>query len=122
MAEGGPDNVWIVEVGTQADGSFVDFVAAVSGNEPEVERTADGFDVAWTSPSSATVTFGWDASSTVEGREVAQSGFPRHQSPWGTFGRLETTMELAAEGSTLALDFRRRHPHGRLTRVEVGAG
>ncbi|CAN5224616.1 hypothetical protein BH20ACT3_BH20ACT3_10690 [soil metagenome] len=78
--------------------------------------------MAWTSPSSATVTFGWDASSTVEGREVAQSGFPRHQSPWGTFGRLETTMELAVEGSTLALDFRRRHPHGRLTRVEVGAG
>ena len=37
LAEGGPDNVWIVEVGTVDEQSFDDFVTAVTADEPVVE-------------------------------------------------------------------------------------
>lgn len=105
VAEGGPDNVWIVEVGTQADGSFEDFVAAVTASEPEVERTGAGFTVAWESPSSGVVTFGSEAPFTVAGEEVALAEFPRHESPWGTTDHLDPTFTLEPGESRLALDF-----------------
>jgi hypothetical protein len=105
VAEGGPDNVWIVEVGTEADGSFDDFVAAVTASEPVVERSEAGFTVAWESPSSGAVTFGSTAAFTVAGEEVDLAEFPRHESPWGTTDRLEQTFTLEPDGSRLALDF-----------------
>jgi hypothetical protein len=107
VALGGADNVWIVEVGTAADGDHDAFAAAVSAAEPDVTRGADGFEVAWSSPSSGAVTFGSDAPFTVEGSEVALSGFPRHESPWGTVEHLATTYDLAAGSSRLGLDFDR---------------
>jgi len=105
FAEGGPDNVWIVEVGTEADGSLEGFVAAVTASEPVVERTADGFTVEWESPSSGAVAFGSEGAFTVEGDPVALSEFPRHESPWGTTDRLDPTFTLEPGGSRLALDF-----------------
>jgi len=105
VAGGGPDNVWIVEVGTSADGSHEEFAAAVAASEPAIDRTDDGFAVAWTSPSSGDVTFGSDAAFTVAGEEVATEGFPRHESPWGTVDHLGTTYALAAGASMLTLDF-----------------
>lgn len=105
VAEGGPDNVWIVEVGTEEDGSLEDFVAAVTASEPEVERTDDGFTVAWDSPSSGLVEFGSEGAFTVAGDEVALAEFPRHESPWGTTDRLAPTFTLEPGDSRLALDF-----------------
>ena len=106
VAEGGPDNVWIVEVGERAsDGDFVTWSAAVTATDPEVERTDDGFTVAWTSPSAGEVTFGSTAPFTVAGEEVAQADFPRHESAFGTVDRLDTTYELSSDDATLVLDF-----------------
>ena len=47
VAEGGPDNVWIVEVGNDDDadavgGDFESFVAAITADEPVVEQTTEG--------------------------------------------------------------------------------
>ncbi len=108
VAEGGPDNVWIVEVGTEDDGSFDDFVAAVTAAEPEVGQTDAGFTVAWASPSSGAIAFGSEGPFTVDGEEVAQADFPRHDSPWGTTDHLEETFALSAAGSSLELDFPNR--------------
>jgi hypothetical protein len=105
VAEGGPDNVWIVEVGTDDDGSFDDFVAAVTASEPQVERTDAGFTVAWESPTSGAVTFGSEGAFTVAGEEVALADHPRHESPWGTTDHLDQTFALAAGDASLALDF-----------------
>lgn len=108
VAEGGPDNVWIVEVATEADGSLEDFVAAVTASEPVVERSEDGFTVAWESPSSGAVAFGSEGPFTVAGDEVPLAEFPRHESPWGTTDRLDPTFTLEQDGSRLALDFAAR--------------
>jgi hypothetical protein len=108
VAEGGPDNVWIVEVGTEADGSLEDFVAAVTASEPVVERTEAGFTVAWESPSSGAVAFGSEGPFTVAGDEVPLGEFPRHESPWGRTDRLDPTFTLEHDGSRLALDFAAR--------------
>lgn len=106
IAEGGADNVWIVEVGTEDDSTFEEFVAAVTANEPEV--TGEGqVDVAWTSPSAGEVTFGWESPLIVDGTEQAIVDFPRHESPWGTTERLETLHEWATAGARLELDFER---------------
>jgi hypothetical protein len=106
VAEGGPDNVWIVEVGSDDDGTFDDFVAAVTANEPEV--TGEGqVDVSWTSPSSGVVSFGWSSPFVVDGEEQVIADFPRHESPWGTVERLETAHRWEADGNVLDLDFER---------------
>ena len=105
VAEGGPDNVWIVEVGDATQGTFEEFVAAVAGAAPSVERDDEGFSVAWTSPSSGEVAFGSTAPFTVDGEQVDQADHPRHESLLGTVGFDETTFELASDQATLALDF-----------------
>jgi inosine/xanthosine triphosphate pyrophosphatase family protein len=105
VAEGGADNVWIVEVGTDDDSTFDEFVAAVTGTAPAVERTGTGFDVAWTSPTSGEVTFGWDAPFVVGGAEQQIAEFPRHDSPWGEVERLDTTHRFESAASRLQLDF-----------------
>lgn len=95
VAEGGADNVWIVEVGTGAtDGSFDDFVASLTANAPEVVRDDDGFDVRWTSPSSGAVSFSSSGPFVVEGAEQPLGDFPRHDSPWGTIDHLATTYAI----------------------------
>lgn len=106
VAEGGPDNVWIVEVGTEDDhATLEDFLAAVAASAPVVERTDAGFTVAWESPSAGAVTFGSTEAFTVAGEEVTLAEFPRHESPWGTTDRLDQTFTLEPGDSRLALDF-----------------
>ncbi len=106
MAPGGPDNVWIVEVGDAASaGSFDEFRSAITAGEPAVERDDEGFTVAWTSPTSGEVTFGSTAPFTVAGEDQPIGEFPRHESSWGAVDRLATTFELAGDDTTVTLDF-----------------
>ena len=105
VAEGGPDNVWIVEVGSDDGGSLDDFVTAVTAIEPSVVRDDAGFDVSWTSPSSGIVDFSSTGVFLVEGVEYAQSDHPRHESPWGGVDHLSTQYNLTAGSSTWACDF-----------------
>lgn len=105
VAEGGPDNVWIVEVGTSAeDGDLDTFLAALTEHEPEVERDDDGFTVAWTSPSSGDIEFSTTGDFVVDGEPQPLGDFPRHDSPWGTIDHLATAYRLEADGSTWAVD------------------
>lgn len=106
VADGGPDNVWIVEVGdAAASGSFEEFIAAITAAAPAVERDDVGFTVAWTSPSSGEVAFGSTGAFTVEGAERPLGNHPRHESQWGTVDAFATTFELASDTATLSLDF-----------------
>ncbi len=105
VAEGGPDNVWIVEVGTSEDDGDLDaFLAALTAQDPEVSRGDDGFAVSWTSPSSGTVEFSTTGAFVVGGEEQPIADFPRHDSPWGTIDHLATAYELEGEGSAWAVD------------------
>lgn len=107
VAKGGPDNVWIVEVGDRAEsGTFDAFQAAITASAPTVERDEDGFTVDWTSPSAGAVAFGSSAPFTVAGKEQALGEFPRHESRWGTVDRLATRFSLEGDdGAALRLDF-----------------
>mgnify|MGYP001824760455 CR=1 FL=1 len=105
VAEGGPDNVWIVEVGSDSGGSFDDFVAAVTAIDPSVVRDDAGFDVSWTSPSSGVVDWSSTGVFLVEGVEYPTGDHPRHESPWGGIDHLSRQYNLTAGDSTWACDF-----------------
>jgi hypothetical protein len=106
VASGGPDNVWIVEVGDTSDAPTFDaFVAGIEKHEPEVTRDDEGFTVAWTSPTSGEVTFGSTAPFTVDGKKQNLGDHPRHTSRWGTIKHLDTKMALAGDKARLQLDF-----------------
>ncbi|MEM7141978.1 MAG: hypothetical protein AAF548_13205 [Actinomycetota bacterium] len=105
LAEGGPDNVWICEVGREAQyGSFDAFVDAVTAQAPEVV-SGDDTVVSWASPSSGTVEFGWESPFLVDGAAQPMADFPRHESPWGSIERLETHHRFVAGRSGIDLDF-----------------
>lgn len=106
VADGGPDNVWIVEVGNdEDDGDFEAFIASVSVNEPLVERTSNGFGVAWTSPSAGTIEFSSNGAFIVAGKELPLGGHPRHESPWGQVDHESMVYELGNGGNGWKLDF-----------------
>ncbi len=106
VAKGGPDNVWIVEVGTaKADGDIDAFMASLRKVDPKVTHTSDGFDVAWTSPSSGQVEFSSTGPFKVKGKAQALGGFPRHSSPWGTIDHLSNQYALQGDGSSWSADF-----------------
>ncbi len=105
VAEGGPDNVWIVEVGNDDGGSLDDFVNAVTAIEPSVVRDDTGFDVSWTSPSSGIVDFSSTGAFLVEGVDAPITGFPRHESPWGSVEHRSRQYNLVGTGSTWSCDF-----------------
>lgn len=109
VAAGGPDNVWIVEIGdVETATTFEAFMDAVRANEPGVERDDDGFTVAWQSPTSGEVTFGSTGPFLVEGAEQPLGDLPRHESQWGTVDPGATTFELRSDGAGLTLDFEAR--------------
>lgn len=97
VAEGGPDNVWITEVGRRSDWTgapdpFAAFVTSITASLPAVSpRPApdgsahtfeDGFDVDYRSPSDGEVSVGWDGPLVVDGQQQALSGYPRWDSPF----------------------------------------
>lgn len=112
VAKGGPNNVWICEVGTAADGGFDDFVAAVTASTPIVDGGVEGWfeSVRWTSPSAGEVSLaGLPPTQTTTffagGTSVPIGEFPRHESPFGTIGRLSPAHSLATGVNTWVVDF-----------------
>jgi hypothetical protein len=105
VAEGGPDNVWLVEVGTSdQDGDLDAFLASLTAHDPDVQRGDDGLAVAWTSPSSGAIEFSTAGAFVVDGQEQPLGDFPRHESPWGTVDHLATAYRLQTDESTWAID------------------
>jgi hypothetical protein len=98
--------VWLVEVGNdEDDGDFDSFIAAITANEPVVTQSAEGFDVAWTSPSSGTIEFSSTGAFVVDGTEQPLNGHPRHDGPWGTIEHESLVHELDNGANSWALDF-----------------
>ena len=108
VADGGPDNVWIVEVGSDAGGAFDDFAAAVTAIDPSVVRDDAGFTVSWTSPSSGLVDFGSTGAFMVEGEPQPLEQHPRHESPWGIVEHGSRQYNLVGAASTWSADFAAR--------------
>ena len=111
-ANGGPDNVWIVECGRAADwDGFAAFRAAVAGAavtvtpRPMVGNTLDGFDVTYDSPSQGLLSFGWTAPFTREGVEVPIRDFPRRDNPWAQTPHAATRHAIEVDGYRIDIDF-----------------
>ncbi|HKJ24121.1 MAG TPA: hypothetical protein VKB65_04815, partial [Myxococcota bacterium] len=94
VADQGPDNVWIVEVGKPPKfADFAAFRAAILGSSLDVVATPgpitlsgddqiQQFSVAWDSPDQGLLEFGWDGPFTVEGEVVPLHDYPRFDNPW----------------------------------------
>ncbi len=105
VAAGGPDNVWVVEVGDAGQGGFSSWLDERIGAPVSIERDDVGFRVEWRSPATGTLSFGSTGPFQVDGEEQPLADFPRHASPWGTVERLEQRYELTAGDASLTLDF-----------------
>jgi hypothetical protein len=133
LAPGGPENVWITEVGRSADwpdaeDPFQAFVDAISAAEiqvigPQVDCPATAEcevpllhdaenRVTYESPTLGTVvldavntTTDADAALTVAGQDVGLTGYPRHSTPWSRADMNTYRYEIEADGWTLTLDF-----------------
>ncbi len=112
-ADGGADNVWISEVGREAEwGSFAAFVDAVSAAKVEVTSRGpgkpsgerDGFDVAYTSPSRGLVTFGWEAPLVAAGAPIPLQLDGRHESPFGRVPRKPGRVVFERDGYAIDID------------------
>jgi len=105
VALGGPDNVWIVEVGTDEGGDLDSFIGALTASEPSVVRDDTGFTVSYTSPSAGIVDFSSTGTFLVEGVEQPLGDHARHESPWGGIEHLSRQYNLTAAASTWSCDF-----------------
>jgi hypothetical protein len=114
LAPGGADNVWVTEVGRAADwpgaDPFGEFVAAITAETPSVTPLAQGFDVAYDSPSAGAVSLGWDEPFTVAGATQSIDAYPRWSSPWSEVAWGELCYTATADGETLTLDFSALEP------------
>jgi hypothetical protein len=117
VADGGPDDVWIVECGRAADwGSFAAFEEAVRSAPVQVTAVADGlppgaippfFEVVYDSPSQGRIEFSWTGPLLVRGQEVPITGYPRWDDPWAHVPFQEKNLYLydASTGAGLWQDF-----------------
>lgn len=110
-ANGGPNNVWIVECGSEADwGSFAAFRDAIAaaavtvmplGN---VEAVNTSFDVSYASPSKGEIDFGWERPFVVAGTEVPLAIFPRFDNPFAQTEYNTEQATIVADGFGVDLD------------------
>lgn len=112
VAEGGPENVWICEVG-DADrwGSFARFGAAVVGAAVEVDDHGwgddgahRGFTVAYASPAEGRLEVGPSGPLRVDGAEVPIAGYPRMENRYVTVPDAGTVFALADDHGRWTLD------------------
>jgi len=113
-ADGGADNVWIVECGNREKwGSFAEFRAAIVASTITVtprERDggfSPGFDVVYQSPSQGRMTFGWRAPLTVQGNEVPITGYRRYDNPWSQTELNTMQTRLEKDGFGVEVDIER---------------
>jgi hypothetical protein len=120
VAGGSASNVWIVELGSAEEWSdFAAFRAAfapppgpdprvaVSGPRPDAggDGLADGYDVAYLSPSRGLVTFGWEAPLVVDGQEIPLVHDKRFDNRYAQVDFDATRYEISDGSYSLLLDF-----------------
>jgi hypothetical protein len=105
VADGDARNVWICEVGRAPEWpSFPSFVDAVAAAPVEATLGAGGWHVRYDSPTAGALRFGSTGPLTVDGAEVALTGFPRHRSDWGEICHRSPWFELTDGSARLAVD------------------
>jgi len=115
VANGGADNVWIVECGSREQWtSFDAFRAAILASTVEVTPLGEprsglspGFDVVYESPSRERVTFGWNVPFTVAGSVQPIGEFARYDNPFAQTPFDRQVTSIAHDGFQLTLDFER---------------
>lgn len=111
-APGGPDNVWIMEVGDRAQwGDLQHFAQATHNADVVVEKHGWGSDgahlgfaVRYRSPAEGLLELDWTGPLQVDGREVPVGGHPRFDNPFVTAAVGETTLRLHDTHGTFVLD------------------
>lgn len=112
VADGGPDNVWVVELGdVERWGSFEVFCAAVADAAVDVtdlgwdEAGAHaGFDVVYDSPAEGRLELRHDGGLTVDGAPVAIDGYPRFDNPFVSASEGEPVLRIADDVGGFVLD------------------
>ncbi len=103
VAEGGPDNVWIVEVGdAERDGSFEEFRRSLV--DAEIDAPADDGEVRYVSPSQGEMRFSFDGPLLVEGEEIALHGELRYDNPWANVPFRDDVIEISDGEVSLLID------------------
>lgn len=125
LAPGGPDNVWVVEVGRAGEwpgpDPFGAFISAVTSAPIDVvplddgqpcpddngclHEFDDGFEVTYGSPTQGAVTSGWDDPLTVDGAVIDVHGGARIDSPWAYVPWTDLCYAFDTGDATLTLDF-----------------
>ncbi len=98
----GHANVWVVEMGSEAEnGSFAAFMARFAGVAPVGNTHRFTYD----SPSLGRMAFGWCEPLTVNGQEIPLHGYPRYDTPFcrAEFGA--SRYEISCGGKEAVLDF-----------------
>jgi hypothetical protein len=122
VANGAPDNVWIVECGSDSEwGSFAAFQSAIRDAAVTVTPVTTGlppktrapfFDVAYESPSQGAMQFSWTGPLVVRGETVPITEYPRMDNRWThvDFEDHDLFVEDSANGTALwqVFDSRRR--------------
>jgi len=120
VAEGGPDNVWILEMGEQQRwGSFDQFARAVAAASLDVENLGwgeddsdagahghvhRGFEVAYDSPGERLIELDWDGPLRVGGRIVAIDDYPRFDNRFTHVMEGDVTVVIDDGQRTFTLD------------------
>ena len=112
VAPGGPDNVWLTQVGDAKEyTNFAAFRAAVGAHpvqvsvRPPAAGLARGFDVSYHSPSEGVVAFGTTGDLVVDGKPVALKRDWRYDNPWSLNLFDTPVVEIADKAGGLQLDF-----------------
>jgi hypothetical protein len=111
-ADGGADNVWIVECGLEKDwGSFDAFKNAILAAKIEITNLggkptgeSNGFDVLYESPSRGAMTYGWNKPLAIKGAEAVQGTKLRYENPWSQTALNPTMIKFEDAGYGIALD------------------
>ena len=115
VAAGGPDNVWIIEVG-DADrwGDFQAFRDAIERADVDVtdhgwgdDGAHRGFDVDYRSPAEGRLRLERDGRLEVAGEPVSAGPYPRVDSPFASVSTGEGTVAIAGDGGRWVLDLQR---------------
>ena len=100
IADGTP-NVWICEMGSEAGGSFKDFVLTIENAAVSVTGTFVMYD----SPSLGTITTGLYAAFRVNGQKIDVSDYPRFDNPYCRHEFGSNPISIEFEEESLILDF-----------------
>ena len=102
IAAPGYENVWICQLGrASVDGSFQDFITAIT----QAELNVRGLEVQFDSPGNGVLEFDFTGPLILDGVEISMADYPRFDNPYAQVGFGELVYEISYQGMELYLDF-----------------